>query len=139
MNIHRRGKVKILASSLKADPVISYLVSKKIWKLERDYYYKHGRYKIIVKKGFRFDLSSIPRFFWRIIAPFELSISAPLIHDILYRYDGKLPQDQVKPYKFYSRKEADLLFLQIMKEEGIVKWRRTIAYKAVRMFARRWK
>lgn len=37
---------------------------------------------------FRFDLASLPREAWPLIAPFELSIAAPLLRDYLYRSGG---------------------------------------------------
>jgi hypothetical protein len=43
---------------------------------------------IQIPAGFVFDLASVPRVLWWLIAPFELSIVAPLIHDWLYRVEG---------------------------------------------------
>ena len=37
------------------------------------------------------DLSSVPRAFWGLIAPFEVSIEAPLEHDFLYQHRGDPP------------------------------------------------
>lgn len=34
----------------------------------------------------------------------------------------------------YSRKDADYLFLKMMEEAGISKWRRFLAYIGVRIF-----
>ena len=79
--------------------------------------------------GYETDLASIPRMFWRIIAPFELSIAAPLVHDYLYG-NGGVAENQV-----LSREETDKLFLAIMEAEEVPWWRRKLAYRAVRMFA----
>lgn len=87
---------------------------------------------IAVPAGFRFDLASIPRIFWRLVAPFDLSLAAPLIHDFLYRHAGKLPGNAVIPWKAFSREESDAIFLRVMEQERVSKWRRVIAYKAVR-------
>ena len=121
--------LEVEKSKLKA-PVITYLVSEKLWRLEATYAYQDGGHEITIPEGFKFDLSSIPRPLWWIVAPFELSISAPLVHDFLYRNGGKVPS------KTYTKKEADLLFRRMMAEEGVSAWRRGAAYQAVRLFGR---
>lgn len=81
---------------------------------------KRGR-KIVIPDGFSFDLASVPRALWSLIAPFELSILAPLVHDFLYRGNDER----------YSRAEADDLFRALMEREGVPWWRRWAAYAAV--------
>ena len=117
-------RVDIPRSILPA-PIVSYRGDDD-WQLENDYFYCWGDTQIIVPKGFLFDLASIPRVIWALIAPFELSISAPLIHDWLYTN----PAGQ-------SREEVDKLFLAIMEEEAVPSWRRVPAYLAVRLFGGR--
>ena len=56
-------------------PVLTFLGGRH-WRLEVDYTYRDGTTAITVPAGFRFDLSSVPRAFWSVIAPFELSIVA---------------------------------------------------------------
>lgn len=80
--------------------------------------------EIEVAAGFRFDLASIPRPLWSLIAPFELSIAAPLVHDWIYRGNDRR----------YTRAQADRIFRELMKREGISWWRREPAYAAVRAF-----
>jgi hypothetical protein len=123
--------VAIPASRL-PPPVISY-VSGRLWRLEQAYSYRDGAHIITVPAGFEFDLSSIPRLLWWLIAPFELSVVAPLIHDFLYRYAGA-PAGAIEPPKRYDRGEADDLFRDLMVAEGIAPWRRTLGYLAVRAF-----
>jgi len=97
---------------------------------------------LIIPEGFRFDLASIPRAFWWLLAPFELSVAAPLVHDYLYSHAGKpsvsiLPSNKSIPSPItnpLSRAAVDLLFLEIMKDEGVSFWRRYPAYWAVRVF-----
>jgi hypothetical protein len=103
--------------------VVDYDVDKKIWILAEDY--EDDIFPWTIKAGFKFDLASIPRFLWSIIAPFELSVEAPLVHDYCYKY----------PDKFCTRKQADKFFRDIMKREGVPYWKRVVAYRAVRMFA----
>ena len=117
---------------------VQYNVQQKTWRLVNNHSYKCNGSTLTAKAGYTFDLASIPRFFWRLIAPYELSLVAPLFHDLLYEYQGKLPdKTYVKPYKIYTRKETDRLFLDIMKLKGVSYWRRNLAYFAVRLFG--WK
>lgn len=92
------------------------------WILLEDYQYKD----IMITAGFLTDLASIPRILWNIIAPFELSTEAPVVHDFLYR-NGGLGK--------YTREQADQIFLELMAKEGVVWWKRHVAYRAVRLFA----
>lgn len=101
------------------------------WRLVRTYLY-HGRLcTIVIPEGFRCDLASVPRLVWWLIAPFELSLAAPLVHDFLYRYGGMLASGQV-----LIRAEADTLFRELMEREHVPAWRRFLAYWAVRLFGR---
>lgn len=86
---------------------------------------------IIIHAGFRFDLASVPRALWWAVAPFELSLVAPLVHDFLYR--GNM-------FGVYTRAQADKIFEQFMKEEGVGWVRRKAAYAAVRLVGgKHWK
>ena len=124
--------VEIADSALSA-PVVTHLGGRR-WRLEQDYHYQHGDHRITVPAGFEFDLSSVPRAFWSLIAPFELSIAAPLLHDFLYRYGGDPPAGAIEPRRTYTRREVDELFRTVMEEEGVAPWRRSLAYRAVRLF-----
>jgi hypothetical protein len=91
---------------------------------------------ITVAKHFEFDLASIPRIFWSILAPEELSLAAPLFHDLLYRRGGKLlPGELAPPGYIFKRAGVDALFLELMTKAGIPKWKGTAAYWAVRGFS----
>jgi hypothetical protein len=127
----RRHSVAIPASRL-PPPLVSYLVDRERWVLEAPYAYTDDGHRITVPQGFEFDLASVPRAFWSLIAPFELSIAAPLLHDFLYRYRGEPPAGAIEPTRRYSRLEADRLFRRVMEEEGVARWRRVLAYLAVR-------
>lgn len=131
-----RKIIKIAASEL-PPPIISYNVSEKCWYLEEEYSYQYDGNLIKVPKGFDFDLASIPRFLWWLIAPFELSISAPLLHDFIYVHRGDLPEASIIPVRTYNRKQADVLFRQLMKQEGVPTWRMNAAYLAVRLFGKK--
>lgn len=128
-------RVEIPGSRLPA-PVVTYLVAEGKWRLEADYEYRDDATAITVPAGLLFDLSSVPRVFWPLIGPFELSIAAPLLHDFLYRHGGRLPDGSVSPPRTYTRAEVDRMFLTIMEAEAVPFWRRVPAYLAVRAFGR---
>jgi hypothetical protein len=125
--------VRIEASTL-PPPIISY-VGGRIWRLEQQYGYTDGPHRISVASPFGFDLSSIPRVFWMLIAPVELSFAAPLVHDFMYRYAGVPPEGSISPPRAYTRRQSDDLFGRIMEQEGVAGWRRGLAYFVVRIFA----
>lgn len=110
-------------------PEVDYLVTEKCWITRAPFSYGD----VNIPQGFRCDLSSVPRVLWGLVAPFELSIAAPLVHDFLYKRGGVL----LSVGRVYTRKEVDQLFLKIMTEEGVSLWRRRAAYHAVRLFGGR--
>jgi Protein of unknown function (DUF1353) len=125
-----------IAGSPLPPPVLTFVGGGE-WRLEADYAYRDGSTAITVPAGFRFDLSSVPRALWSVIAPFELSIVAPLLHDFLYRHGGRPPVGTVEPPRTYTRAEVDAMFRRIMEAENVSVWRRVLAYAAVRVFGRR--
>lgn len=122
-----------VADSRLPPPVLTF-VGGRHWRLEADYAYHDGETVITVPAGFRFDLSSAPRAFWWLIAPFELSVVAPLVHDFLYLHAGTPPPASIEPPRTYSRAEADRVFREAMEAEGVASWRRLLAYAATRAF-----
>ena len=128
-----RLQVAMEAAERAADVAITYDVSLRSWRLLEDYSYEYQDCTLTAKKGYSFDLASISRPLWWLIAPNELSILAPLFHDLLYEFKGRLPDETyVRPYRTYTRREADDLFLHLMEVEGVARWRRLAAYSAVR-------
>jgi hypothetical protein len=125
-------EVVVEASDLPA-PLLTYVSSTKRWRIEADYAYLDGATTITVPMGFGFDLSSVPRPLWWLIAPFDLSISAPLIHDFLYSTGGA-PDVGIQPPTAHTRRDVDLLFRTIMGKEHVAGWRRALGYAAVRLF-----
>ncbi len=106
---------------------------------------KGTRWKMIVPKGYISDGASTPRLAWTIfgIIPDGLIRLAALLHDFLYDHSGKLPKGSCMCVnqgiwvdcsgKTWKRKEADQFFANIMKEAGVSKFKRRIAYLAVRL------
>lgn len=105
------------------------------YEVVEDYIYDPGAYKITVFKGFVYDRASIPRFCWAIIDKDSLGNVAPLLHDLLYRHGGVLPANQISPFRKFSRKDTDNLFLELMTKCGVGPVTRRLAYEAVRTFA----
>jgi len=76
---------------------------------------------IVVPAGFETDFASVPRIFWRVIPPWGRYARAAIVHDYLYASH------------IVGRKEADKIFLALMRALG-VPWRtRTTMYWAVRL------
>lgn len=131
-----------VADSPLVAPWVSYDAKSEKWRLEREYCYLDTEtgVQFCIPAGFTFDLASVPRLFWWALAPFELSIVAPLLHDALYQAAGRLPEGHVVPTRDFSRRDADQLFMRVMQEEGVNRVRRRTAYLAVRLFGgRAWK
>lgn len=109
------------------EPKVEYDVRRNVWVVLEDF----PCHPVIVPAGFECDLASVPRVLWPIIAPFELSPAAAVVHDYLYRNGG---------FGVITRKGADDILAQIMEEEGVPAWKRRAAYSAVRLFGgRAWK
>lgn len=100
------------------------------WVVTEDFHYEGHGVSLTIPRGFVTDLASIPRFLWRVIAPFELSLTAPILHDILFRSEGQYQGNSL------SFKETNLLFLAVMKDEGVGWWRRNTAYQGVKWFGK---
>lgn len=79
---------------------------------------------IIIPKDFETDIASIPRPLWSIIPPVRADImQAAILHDHLYRHPC-----------FYNRKDADLIFYQILRENGVYYITANAMYFGVRLF-----
>jgi len=139
--------IKIRGSNL-PNPIISWDQENRIWVLEENIQVdiqvkgQSNSYQLQIPEKFHFDLATIPRFLWVLIAPFELSIIAPLVHDFLYIKKGQLYIDQNHQITSkqtdtsisISRLETDHIFLDHMKQEGIGKIKRYLCYYGVRWF-----
>ncbi len=98
--------------------------------------YKNGRtiYRLtndmdisgfIIPAGFVTDLATIPRFILWLIPQRGAYDKAAILHDyLLLKFD--------KP-----KKEVDRIFLEQMKADGVVRWKRNLMYIAVRLFGGR--
>ncbi len=99
---------------------------------------------ITVPEGFLYDGASVPRLVWSLsgITPDGLIRAAALVHDFIYRHEGRLPRNSYgvllnDRYVDYSdhrwqRVDADRLFARIMREAGVPTLKRRAAYLGVR-------
>jgi len=125
-------------------------VGERAYELVADWTYewKHDgiRRRITVPKGFVCDGASVPRLVWTLtgILPDGLIRAAALVHDWLYAHHGRPPSRSYQEFRrgrwvamdaVWSRAEADRLFARIMRDAGLGKARRRIAYLGVRVFA----
>ena len=102
-----------------------------MWELVDDWEVTVEDLTVLISAGFTFDLASIPRILWVVpgFAPFELSTAAPLLHDFLYKHKGFPEAGDLS----VSRRQADRFFRILMKEEGVGRVRRLLAWLAVRV------
>jgi hypothetical protein len=86
-------------------------------------------YRITIPEGTLSDGASIPRICWPIVSPFEVSVIAPFVHDLLYQRLGKIDD-----FTTVGRNVVDRIFYDLMKQENVWWWRRWLAFRAVRIF-----
>ncbi|MEO0549035.1 MAG: DUF1353 domain-containing protein [Pseudomonadota bacterium] len=91
----------------------------------RPYAYEHMiiRGRVEIPTGFVTDFASIPSAVQFLIQPFGRHAPAAVIHDYLYAIgaDGR-------------RKQADKVFLEAMKDNGVSFFRRSLMFRMVRWF-----
>jgi hypothetical protein len=113
-------------------------IAEDTWRLEDEdlRVYSMG-YTLVVPQGFITDLASVPRPLWPIIAPFELGLAGPIVHDWIYRHGGAIrgwSQDRPQAGRFvFTRGEADGFLKDIMQQDGIPSWRVNAGYAGVRL------
>lgn len=83
---------------------------------------KVDRTTYVVPEGFKTDFASIPRIFWILLPPWGEYSKAAVVHDYFYATH------------IVSRKEADDLFLELMKYYKVSFIKRQAIYIAVRTF-----
>ena len=81
---------------------------------------------LLIPAGFQSDGASVPQFLWSSVSPAidPRTIRAAVVHDFLYRTapDG------------WSRKDADELFYDFCREDGLSWWKSQKAYWGIRLF-----
>lgn len=80
--------------------------------------------ELVIPKNFKTDLASIPRIFWNIMSPAESdTMPAAILHDFLYHNTC-----------YYNRKETDLIFYTVLKQNNVSTFKANSMYYAVRLF-----
>lgn len=95
-----------------------------VWVLDRPYERMTAIGPVVVPQGFKTDLASTPNVVWRMFPKLGPWTGAAIIHDYLYR---EKPGD-------VSRYEADRIFYQLLREDGVLHGIARIMYRAVREF-----
>jgi hypothetical protein len=129
---HQLPPALSVVKGLVAEPPIV-RVGPKLWELYDDYCIHGSNFKLYLPARFLFDGASIPRPFRNVMGIFDLSVVAPLGHDAIYGYAGKLPKHMLVPYRTFTRHEGDKEMFHWMTREDVAKWRREIAYNGVRV------
>lgn len=114
-------------------------LSAREWRNEVPVKWRVGNREGTVPVGFSTDFASTPRILWPIFPKQGVYSIAALVHDFLYKSNGRhvLMSPPVKA--LMSRKDADRTFLSLMELLGVEKWTRKMMYRAVRMFGgRQW-
>ena len=111
--------------------------SNKKWVLSERLTYVGCRDQFIVPIGFPTDFASIPWFLHSLFPKNGSHDAAAIIHDYLYARHPIVKNYTMMGVRRITRKEADQLFLKIMKELETPPLRRNLMYLAVRVFGRR--
>lgn len=100
-------------------------IDDKYWLVNEEYRYQTSKGLVVVPKGFRTDYASVPKIFRNIINTYGKHGRAAVVHDWLYSSKCKIN---------ITRAEADKIFLEIMVEWSVKKYKRILMYMLVRMF-----
>ena len=100
-------------------------IDDKYWEVLEEYSYETSRGLVVVPKGFMTDYASVPKIFRNIINTYGKHGRAAVVHDWLYSSQCKID---------VTRAEADKIFLEIMIEWNVKKYKRILMYVLVRMF-----
>ena len=87
---------------------------------------------LVIPAGFKSDGASVPRFFWRSVFPpgDSKALRAAIAHDFIYRNC---------PFG-WTRAEADQLFYDVLRTDGVPFINAKSAYYGVRLFGKKsWK
>ena len=90
-----------------------------------------GVARIVVPQGYLTDGASVPRVFWSFFPPWGRYGQAAVLHDWLCEYLGYWDGDN---WTRISRKEADNILNDAMKELGVSKATRVTMYTAVKLY-----
>lgn len=90
--------------------------------LEAPLVYISGKDEYVVPRGFTSNLASVPRVFRSVATPWQQSARAGVLHDAFYRGLFKL-----------SRREADALYYEALRSEGVNRVRAYLQWVGLRI------
>ena len=93
-------------------------IDDKYWEVLEEYSYEISRGLVVVPKGFMTDYASVPKIFRNIINTYGKHGRAAVVHDWLYSSQCKID---------ITRVEADKIFLEIMVEWNVKKYKRKLS------------
>jgi hypothetical protein len=83
-----------------------------------------NKHQYEIPRYFETDLASIPKIAWPIMAPSHSSLIRPaIVHDWFYRKTCE-----------FDRKQTDLIFYHMLRNDGVSNFRASVMYYAVRWF-----
>ena len=100
-------------------------IDDKYWEVLEEYSYETSKGLVVVPKGFKTDYASVPKIFRNIINTYGKHGRAAVVHDWLYSSRCEVN---------ITRAEADKIFLEIMVEWNVKKYKRILMYILVRLF-----
>lgn len=84
--------------------------------------------------GAVWDQASVPRALRWLVDARDLGDAATLIHDIMYQWEGRIPETWCTPPKHFTRAEADVILRDYALLEGCEPWRVSVALAGVRSY-----
>jgi hypothetical protein len=92
--------------------------------------------RFVVPAGFDTDLASIPRALWWLISPGGRHGKAAVLHDYLYRVRPRVSYtgEGFEAVMDLARGQADRVFREAMREDGVGLLRAWVMWAAVRLF-----
>ena len=100
-------------------------IDDKYWEVLEEYSYETSKGLVVVPKGFRTYYATETKNLINIINNYVKHVRSPFVHDWLYSSQCKID---------ITRAEADKVFLEIMVEWNVKKYKRILMYILVRMF-----
>ena len=95
------------------------------WAVEQGFSFKSkDGIEVAIPPGFVTDLASVPRPLWWFISPAGKHSQACVVHD--YLYDNAIG----------TKKQADEIFFEALKELGVPRVRAWVMYLGVKLFGR---
>lgn len=91
------------------------------WRLAESRMLWHNSRSLFLPTGYTTNGPSVPRWLWWLIPPHGRSFLASAIHDACYEY------------QYFSRKESDRLFLELLKQSNLPFWQPYLMYWYVRL------